>query len=71
MKTTSLYDMSLYFTVQNGMFRLKGGYNLMWVVGVSKADNQVDFDLATQPQRISTAGTMFFHGPSVQLEIIF
>lgn len=70
-KTTSLYDMSLYFTVQNGMFRLKGGYNLMWVVGVSKADNQVDFDLATQPQRISTAGTMFFHGPSVQLEIIF
>ncbi|HMP02313.1 MAG TPA: BBP7 family outer membrane beta-barrel protein [Gemmatales bacterium] len=70
-KTTSLYDTSLYFTIQNGMFRLKGGYNMMWIVGTSKADNQVDFDLATQPTRLDSLGTMFFHGPSVMLEIIF
>jgi hypothetical protein len=51
--------------------RLRAGYNLIWIVNVPEAKEQVNFDLS-QPSIIqSEHGSVFFHGPRVELQLLF
>ncbi len=68
---TQLYETGVHLYLYSGNMRLKGGYDFKWFVGTAKTDNQINFDLETQPTTFSTTGTLFFHGPSVSLEIFF
>jgi hypothetical protein len=51
--------------------RLRGGYNVMWVVNVPEAISQVNFDLANPNTFQKDNGSIFFHGPIVQLQFLF
>jgi hypothetical protein len=51
--------------------RLRTGYNLLWIVNVAEGAEIVDFNLANQQGSNHTHGDLFFHGPSVELSILF
>jgi hypothetical protein len=50
--------------------RLRAGYTAMWLVDVAKAVNEFDYNLAN-PFGHDDRGTVFFHGPSIELQIAF
>jgi hypothetical protein len=51
--------------------RLRAGYNLMWVLDIAEASSQVDFNLAHQAGRFNNGGSVFYHGPSLELHLLF
>ena len=51
--------------------RLRAGYNLLWAADVAEAVDQLDFNLANPDGRNNTHGSILFHGPSVELSILF
>jgi hypothetical protein len=60
-------DLSLFERV-----RVRGGYTAMWVVDVPDAARQVTFDLANQfTGKTNNNGSIFYHGPMVELQILF
>jgi hypothetical protein len=67
-----LYDVGAYFDFYLlERMRVRAGYNLLWVVNVPEAKSQVDFDLMhTQGQR-ADHGSIFFHGPVIEMQFLF
>jgi hypothetical protein len=51
--------------------RLRAGYNLLWVVNVPEADQQVDFNLQHTNGNRSDHGNIFFHGPTIEVQFLF
>ncbi|HLN31801.1 MAG TPA: BBP7 family outer membrane beta-barrel protein [Gemmataceae bacterium] len=51
--------------------RLRAGYNLMWIVDVAEAVDQIDYNLANQNGRTNNHGSVFYHGPSVEFQVVF
>jgi hypothetical protein len=51
--------------------RLRAGYNLLWAVDVAEAAGQLDFNLANPAGRTNNHGSIFYHGPSVELSVLF
>ena len=48
---------------------LKGGYNVMWMTGIARATDQLDFtDTATSGTTLVHDGTVFLHGASLGFE---
>jgi hypothetical protein len=50
--------------------RLRAGYNVMWALGVNEAIRQIDYDLL-QPGPHKNDGSIFYHGPMIELHLIF
>lgn len=50
--------------------RFRAGYNILWAVNVTEAIDQIDYDLF-QPGPRKDAGSIFFHGPMIELHVIF
>lgn len=50
---------------------VRGGYTALWLTGVSKAVDQVDFNLGNPIGHTNDNGSEFFHGPSVELQFVF
>ncbi|MFN4259284.1 MAG: hypothetical protein ACK4RK_08285 [Gemmataceae bacterium] len=51
--------------------RVRGGYNCMWFVGVPDVVGQINFDLSNQLRNSNNNGSIYFHGPSVELQLLF
>jgi hypothetical protein len=51
--------------------RLRAGYNLMWVVDVAEAVGQLDYNLANINGRTKDNQTIFYQGPSMELQFMF
>ncbi len=51
--------------------KLRFGYTAMWLVGVATATDNLDFNLANPAGRKSNYGSMFYHGPMVELQFLF
>ena len=51
--------------------RVKGGYMALWAVDLSTVTGSVDFNLANPQGRRFTDGSIFYHGPMVELELLF
>jgi hypothetical protein len=51
--------------------RVRGGYNVLWVVDVAEAVSQVNFDLAQPIGRPTDNGSVFYHGPVIELHFLF
>jgi hypothetical protein len=51
--------------------RVRAGYNLLWLVDVAEAVDQLDFNLANRTGRVNNHGSAFFHGPSVEFQFLF
>jgi len=52
-------------------FRLRVGYNALWLVGVTEAANQVNFNLANPLSNAHHTGSIFYQGPSLELMFFF
>ena len=50
---------------------LRAGYNAMWVLHVQEAVDQVNFDLSQPLGPSRNNGNIFFHGPLVELRVVF
>jgi hypothetical protein len=51
--------------------KLRGGYQALWFVNVAEAVDQVQYNLQAQGLDRNTNGTIFYHGPRVELQIMF
>jgi hypothetical protein len=66
------YEVGAFFDfhIMDNM-RLRAGYNLLWLINIAEGAEVFDFNLANQQGTNNTHGDMFFHGPSVELNILF
>jgi hypothetical protein len=51
--------------------RIRGGYNIIWLTGVKMAQDQVDFNLANPQGNDDRHGSVYFAGPTVELQLLF
>jgi hypothetical protein len=49
--------------------RVRAAYQCMWMIGVATAPDQVEFNLGATRQNDN--GSIFWHGPSVQIQFLF
>jgi len=64
---TGVY-VGLYFLER---LRFRGGYMALWIADIPEAVDQFSFDLSAPHGRQDNTGTIFFHGPSIELQILF
>jgi hypothetical protein len=51
--------------------RLHAGYNMLWLVGIAEAVNQVDYDLSHTTGTGRDHSSLFYHGPAIELQFLF
>lgn len=69
---TSVYELNLYADIYiTEQMRLRAGYNALWVVHLPEAVDQVNYDLSRPEAIRKEAGSIFFHGPSVEVQFLF
>jgi len=51
--------------------RLRGAYNMLWLVDITNAQDQFNFNLANPQGIYNRRGSVFFAGPSVEMEFLF
>jgi hypothetical protein len=51
--------------------KLRAGYQALWFLNVGEAVDQVNFDLEAQGTDRNTTGSIFYHGPRIELQILF
>jgi Protein of unknown function (DUF1551). len=69
---SQIYETGLYLDVYLlERLRVRGGYLALWIANVPEAVDQVSFDLSAPHGRQDSTGTIFFHGPSVELQFLF
>jgi hypothetical protein len=51
--------------------RVRAGYNVLWVLNVNEATRQVNYDLAEMPGPLRNNGSVFYHGPVIELQFLF
>ncbi|MCS7166466.1 MAG: hypothetical protein RMI91_00805 [Gemmatales bacterium] len=67
-----MYEINVACELYLGDFcRIKGGYNVLWLLDVAEAANQVSYDLSNPRGQRSFGGDIFYHGPSVEVEFNF
>ena len=69
---TSLYEVNAFFDlVTLEKMRIRLGYTALWALNVEEALSQVNFDLATQSGVKNTGGSVYFHGPMLEVQFLF
>ncbi|MER3416681.1 MAG: hypothetical protein C4297_10790 [Gemmataceae bacterium] len=66
-----IYEAGLFLDAYRGVFRVRAGYQLMWLVGVAEAVDQIDFNLDHFRGAGRFNGSILYHGPTVYLDITF
>jgi hypothetical protein len=51
--------------------RFRAGYNILFLANVADSHEQVNFDLAFPANVQDSHGTMFFHGPMLEVQFLF
>ena len=51
--------------------KMRAGYNAMWLLGASVAQDAIDFNLNNPYGNTNQHGSLFWHGPSVELQFLF
>jgi len=51
-------------------FKIRGGYNLLWLVGVAQSADLVDYNIV-DPTVSNKTGSSFFQGPSIEFHFLF
>ena len=71
-QSSGLYEINAFLDiVEFEKVRLRAGYATMWVLHIDEAFQQVNFNLATSPDQHRDSGSIFFHGPMIEVEILF
>jgi hypothetical protein len=69
---TSLYEIDAFIdVVWLERLRLRAGWTLLWALHVNEAFQQVNFDLSVPAQSRRDSGSIFYHGPMVELEFLY
>jgi hypothetical protein len=69
---SSLYEIGLYGDISLWeQVRIRFGYNALWIVHVPDAQSQLQFDLANQFPGRNDNGTIFYHGPMLEVQLFF
>jgi hypothetical protein len=58
-----------FYLMENA--RLRAGYDLLWAADVAEALGQLDFNLANTTGQTNNHGSIFYHGPIVELHLLF
>jgi hypothetical protein len=67
-----VYEISLFGDLCLGEhIRIRGGYNLLWILNVADPPSQFSFNLNNFAAPRSENGSIFFHGPMVEVQILF
>lgn len=67
-----LYDLGFFLHWQLlPQVHVRTGYNLLWLVHVAEASDQVNFDLSRPVGTRREDGSIFYHGPSFELQFVF
>jgi hypothetical protein len=51
--------------------KIRAGYNAMWFLNMMNVVDQVDFNLGNPRGRNNRDGSIFYHGPSIELQLLF
>ncbi len=69
---SSLYDTGFFLDWKlHRCAKLRTGWNALWLVHVAEAVEQVDFNLANTSGRPKNDGDIFYHGPTIELHVVF
>lgn len=69
---TNVYELNAYAELHvTEKLRVRGGYMALWLVDLPVSQDQFDFNLLNPTGRNNTHGSVFFHGPSVELQFLF
>lgn len=71
-RLAGLYDVAAYLDIHIlERLRVRAGYTALWATGVSAAGSQIEFDVTRQGQRVADRGSMFWHGPVLEMQFLF
>jgi hypothetical protein len=51
--------------------RFRAGYDMLWALDVAESVKQVNFNLLEPDGHLSRQGSIFYGGPSLELQIVF
>jgi hypothetical protein len=69
---SQIYEVNLFANLMCGEHvRVRAGYQALWVVDIPVAEKQVDFNPNNPLGRHSDHGSIFFHGPAVEVQFAF
>ncbi len=51
--------------------RVKACYNVMWMAGVTMVQDQIDFNLEDHQGTDNRHGSVYWYGPSIEVEFLF
>jgi hypothetical protein len=69
---SQLYEMGINLDIYLAeRARLRVGYQMLWVVDVPTAVGQLDYDLSHTKGQVNNNGSIFYHGPMVELHVLF
>ena len=69
---SSVYELNFYsILVLNEYIRIRAGYQLNWLLFVPEAHAQVNFDPNIANGTVNTTGSIFLHGPFLELQFKF
>lgn len=69
---SQLYEMSAWATFAfTEQWRIRAGYTALWVLNVPVANQQIDFNPGTPNTHVSDNGSIFWHGPMLEMQFAF
>ncbi len=51
--------------------KLRAGYQAFWLVDVTTSQDQIDFNLANKAGTQNHTGSIFYHGPMIEMQFLF
>jgi hypothetical protein len=71
-QVSQVYEISAYldFTITE-QWRVRAGYQGLWLVDVPLATDQINFDLNNTGAPFNRNGSVFYHGPIVEVQFVF
>jgi hypothetical protein len=67
-----VYELGGYFDFHLlERMRIRAGYNAMWLAGVATSNDQVDFNLANPTGTQNRHGSVLYHGPQIELQLLY
>ncbi len=69
---SSVYEVDAFFDlVQFEKMRIRLGYTAMFALHIAEGFQQVNFNLASQSGSVRDTGSIFFHGPLLEVQFFF
>jgi hypothetical protein len=67
-----LYEVGFFFDFHLlEKARIRAGYDMFWFLQEAAVIDQVSFDLSDPAGRRNTNGSVFYHGPTIELQLLF